>query len=153
MKLRLAEQILSDLMDRHLDDSWTYRFGQAVRFYGYCTYDTKTITISEPLTVLNSESDFINTVLHEIAHALAGKGTHHGYKWQAIAKNIGCDARRCYGAHVIRPKGKWLAYCVKCAMRREYARKREAMVCGACCRKHNFGKYDIKYKLSWRQVK
>lgn len=48
----------------------------------------------------NKLEDIKDTVLHEIAHALAhvkyGKGQHHNRNWKAIAKQIGCSANvRC----------------------------------------------------------
>lgn len=152
MKLIDAEKMLSDLMDQHLDDSWTYRFGNAVRLFGVCSYSTKTITISRPLVELNDENQVRDTILHEIAHALAGKGTHHGYKWRAIAIQIGCNGRRCYGSNVVKPKGKYLAQCNKCGLSQEYTKKMKRLACGRCCRILHNGKWNEEFLLNWVSI-
>ena len=36
-----------------------------------------------------------NTLLHEIAHALAGHEHNHDEVWKATARSIGCDGCRC----------------------------------------------------------
>lgn len=38
---------------------------------------------------------FNETLLHEIAHALAGPEAKHGQAWKAVARSIGCTAQRC----------------------------------------------------------
>merc|ERR1711964_110891 len=36
-----------------------------------------------------------NTLLHEIAHAIAGQEHHHDKVWKKIALSIGCNGERC----------------------------------------------------------
>ena len=44
----------------------------------------------------NSVEEFKNTVLHEVAHILAGAGQGHNSKWRRIAIEIGCTGERCH---------------------------------------------------------
>jgi predicted SprT family Zn-dependent metalloprotease len=37
-----------------------------------------------------------DTVLHEVAHAIAGNRAGHGPEWKEVAKRIGCSATRCH---------------------------------------------------------
>jgi predicted SprT family Zn-dependent metalloprotease len=55
----------------------------------------KLITVSGPLAEINSEDIVLDTILHEIAHALAGHEAKHGRMWQVMARSIGAKAERC----------------------------------------------------------
>ena len=43
----------------------------------------------------STEENVKNTLLHEIAHALAGHEHNHDEVWKATARSIGCDGCRC----------------------------------------------------------
>jgi predicted SprT family Zn-dependent metalloprotease len=62
---------------------------------------------------LNSADEVRDTVLHELAHALAGKAAGHGPHWKAICLKIGARPLRC-GANVVMPAGRWKAICPGC---------------------------------------
>ena len=53
-----------------------------------------------------------DTILHEIAHFIAGIGAKHGPKWKAAARQVGADPIRC--GHAVMPKAKWLVVCRGC---------------------------------------
>ena len=59
---------------------WTFRWDRAVRRFGICNYSKKRITVSRTLAALNDFAKSEDTVLHEIAHALVGRGVGHGPK-------------------------------------------------------------------------
>ncbi len=61
------------------------------RVAGLCNFIKKTIFIAEDYILVASTSQLVNTLLHEIAHALCGPGHGHGSYWKEIAKMIGCD--------------------------------------------------------------
>ena len=42
----------------------------------------------------DNEEKIINTVLHEIAHGIAGATHHHDRVWVQAAQRIGCDGQR-----------------------------------------------------------
>jgi len=109
-------------MNKHGLQHWVFQFDRAKRRAGYCRYSRQTISLSEHFVLRNEKEEINDTVLHEIAHALAGKGNGHNGKWKAICKQVGATPRRCYGSHVDMPKGEWRADCPSCG--KEYTRHR-----------------------------
>ena len=57
---------------------------------GVCHFAAKTILIDPSL--LRHRNQFLDTVKHEIAHALAGR-TGHGTEWLKIAEKVGCTKK------------------------------------------------------------
>jgi predicted SprT family Zn-dependent metalloprotease len=89
------------LKDQHKEqlESWTLTWtSKAVRIAGVCKYNSKTICLSSVFVAHpdNSFDDLKDTLLHEVAHALAGKQAKHGPQWRAVARSIGCSATRCH---------------------------------------------------------
>lgn len=94
-----AKSLALELMDKHglIENGWFFQFNNRRRAAGICSYRRKSIELSLPLTLLSNVEDVTDTILHEIAHALAGHTAGHGYEWQRIAKSIGCNGKRCFG--------------------------------------------------------
>lgn len=91
-KLRkLAKESLKNLETIGLT-GWKFKWSRTKRGLGYCDFDTKEIRISQPLAKVNCTIRMIDTLRHEIAHALAGPDAEHGKLWQKIAKHVGCAA-------------------------------------------------------------
>lgn len=86
MNLATFETIARKTINDHNLSDWNFKYDRAVRRYGCCNYRTKTISMSSKLVGLNEESKNMNTLLHEIAHALAGKKAGHGYDWKKVAR-------------------------------------------------------------------
>lgn len=137
---------------------YRFEFNNKKRAFGTCYYNQKKIALSLPLCTENLDkidSRIYNTILHEIAHALSvhvygirlGKG--HGSYWQSIARQIGCDAKRCFDSETVNmPKGKYSLICDSCGY--ESPKHRKVTVkyaCGHCCREHNGGKFSSKFIL------
>ena len=93
-----------ELMNQHGLGHWAFQFDHAKKRYGCCWLGKKIISLSAPLVVLNTLEQTKDTILHEIAHALAPIGAHHGPTWVRIAKSIGCNGQPCYSAEVNTPK-------------------------------------------------
>lgn len=120
------EIIAKTLMDRHGLHEWRFEWDRAVRRAGCCKYRYKKITLSWHFVThnLHNVCEIIDTVLHEIAHALAGPGKGHGPEWRAACDRTGAKPERCYDATVVvMPKGKWRAICGGCG--REFRRHRQ----------------------------
>ena len=83
------------------------------------------------------------TILHEIAHALAPRGAGHGPVWRALAQSIGCNGSRCYGSEVAQPKPKFRGTCPGCN-RVIYRHRRTAIACGKCA-----PTYNAKFAFIW----
>jgi predicted SprT family Zn-dependent metalloprotease len=50
-------------------------------------------------------------ILHEIAHALAGKSAGHGPNWKNTAKLIGYRAEKFTGKEIAEQTAKWVGEC------------------------------------------
>jgi predicted SprT family Zn-dependent metalloprotease len=74
---------------RHgLSRRWKFALGNSLHDYGSCDFNTKTIEVSRVFLRHASRNEARDTILHEIAHAVAG--THlHDARWKSIAKRIG----------------------------------------------------------------
>jgi predicted SprT family Zn-dependent metalloprotease len=144
MDLAIAERMARFLMRKHgLFPEWKFGFDRAVLRFGSCQWRRKKITLSASLTELNDVDQVRDTILHEIAHALAPPRAGHGKKWKQIAKAIGCNAMRCYGDEVVAPKAKFVGRCPKCSLKVERNR-RNRLSCAKCDRRFN-----PKFLLVW----
>lgn len=94
MELRKAETMTLDLLKFHGLDDWHFVWMRARGTLGRCNYWRKTIYLSGPVTFTNTEVQVLNTILHEIAHALTGPNHGHDFVWKAKAIEIGCDGQR-----------------------------------------------------------
>ena len=81
------------LMDAHGLEQWTLRFGAARRRLGACFVQPKIIEIARWHAAHGESRDVTNTILHEIAHALAGAKAGHGPAWKTVARRIGATPR------------------------------------------------------------
>ena len=136
MNLISARHLAIDLMRRHGLAEWSFAFDHARRRFGSCRYASKTITLSRPLTFLNSEEQVRDTLLHEIAHALA-PGDGHGRRWKAACVRIGAKPVRCYTDRTVvsppRQPAPYLLGCRRCdwwVERRRVTRRK--LVCREC---------------------
>jgi predicted SprT family Zn-dependent metalloprotease len=112
---------------------WRFEFDQAIRRFGCCHWSRKLITLSAPIVRLNEVSEVRATILHEIAHALAGKKAGHGPEWKTIAVRIGDDGERCYeSASVKAPPPPFIGECPNRCGKRVFATWRPSHFCQAC---------------------
>ena len=144
MKLFHAQVLAEEQLYLHGLHDWNFIFDTAKKRFGCCNYRTKTISLSKDLTVLNSEKNVQNTILHEIAHALAGHQAGHGKKWKEIMQKMGADFSRCYGEEIITPKLKYTAQCPNCKTTIQRKIKR-AIACKSCCKKYNNNIFSSKF--------
>lgn len=107
-------QLLDHKLREHhlLSKGWTGKLDHAKRRFGLCSPSNKTISISRHLAALNTDAEVLDTILHEIAHALAFEKYHtncgHDSRWQAIAQQIGARPQRCYDSQqVTQTPGNW----------------------------------------------
>lgn len=148
MELSQANALADALMETHgvKEKGWKFQFDRASRRFGCCNYRRSVISLSRALTQLNDEAEVRNTILHEIAHAIVGRGVGHGPVWKAKHIEIGGDGQRCYKWNVHVPEKRYTATCLTCNQVCQYAVNRGA-ACGRCCRKYSNGRFDPKYKF------
>jgi predicted SprT family Zn-dependent metalloprotease len=138
MNLYEAAHLARQLMCEHGLDAigWTFSFDHARRRFGRCDYTNKRITLSRPLTFLNCIEEVRDTILHEIAHALA-PGAGHGARWRAMCRRVGARAVRCYDDQTVvappRRAARWEIGCPGCDWWvPRHRRARRKYVCATC---------------------
>jgi len=107
MNIQTAEKLAKDLIAKHLTGIstniqtgypgmlfWHFQWDNCKRRYGVCR-GKGTISLSMPLTKTRSEEEVRDTILHEIAHALAGHSHGHDNQWKSICRKIGARPERC----------------------------------------------------------
>lgn len=107
MELRKAQEKAEKLMSEHLSPEWTFKWNNRKTALGLCSYRTKTIQLSRPFTTLGSEEDVTDTILHEIAHAIAGSAAKHGPEWKKVAVRLGAIPKATKAVKE-RPPYSWL---------------------------------------------
>ncbi len=74
---------------------WSFRYNKRVRALGLCRHFRRRIELSIHLVQRNSGEEVRDTLLHEIAHALVGRGHGHDAIWRAKCTQVGCKPERC----------------------------------------------------------
>ena len=92
-RLNGVAEMARRLMDEHGLTGWTLAFVEAKRRLGDCHFGHRVIRISRTHALEGSDESIRNTVLHEIAHAVAGRAAGHGPLWKATARRIGATPR------------------------------------------------------------
>lgn len=149
MNLTAAQSLAASLLHKHGLQDWTFAFNRRKRAFGLCDYSTRTIYLSVVLTELNGEAEVQDTLLHEIAHALAGPKAGHGPVWQEVARAVGAKAKRCYSAEEVRqPPSRYLLVCSSCqASTPRHRRPTKVYACRSCCDRYNKGRFSKRYRL------
>jgi len=124
MTMDTARDLAIELMDKHglTERGWTFHFDHSQRRFGLCKFRNKEICLSWKLTIMNSDEEVNETILHEIAHALCPPRAGHGRLWKEMAVRVGASPTRCYGSSVTAPKLRFQATCPLCG--REFTKSR-----------------------------
>lgn len=130
-------------MEHHGLRGWTFDFDNAKRRFGACRFSQSRITLSASLTQMNDEAEVEETILHEIAHPLAGQASH-GPHWQRVAASIGASTERCYSLERVNtPPKPLIGKCPECGYTTRGFRRRNVS-CDQCS-----STYDLLYRLQW----
>lgn len=93
------------------------------RALGRCCYTTKTIELQGRYVKDNTVAQVTDTILHEIAHALAGHSAGHGSEWKMWAVRVGAKPESTADSATINCKRKYqLAFVKSVNGFREYER-------------------------------
>lgn len=118
------------LVQQHGLDGWSFQFDSAQKRAGACDFNTKVISLSRLYCIKASDAAVRDTILHEIAHALAGPKHNHDATWKRIARSIGCTADRCHTVDFA--PAKYIASCSRCAWHQKKNRRLRGAVCRRC---------------------
>ena len=129
--LKRAAALAEKLMAEHDLEGWSFQFDDASARAGVCIFDTQVIGLSLLYCLNSSDLELKETILHEIAHALAGPRHQHDRVWKEIARSIGCSGERVCGAPAFAPP-RYIVSCPACgwALRRNV--RRRGQVCAKC---------------------
>lgn len=113
MEIKKAQKMATDLMRYHGLHSWTMKFDNPLRRLGMCNHTKRVISLGIHATTVNTEAQVLNTILHEIAHALVGGSHNHDMVWRLTCIEIGGDGERCSTIAVKAP-AKYKISCQNC---------------------------------------
>jgi predicted SprT family Zn-dependent metalloprotease len=128
MDLEQLHAVARRELTRHGLHDWRFGLAKTKRRLGACKYPTKQIEISEYYARHSPAETVLDTLLHEIAHAIAGPGAGHGPAWKAIARRLGATPRSCESSNtaVVEP-GDWQATCPSCEQTVHYYRRPKSL--------------------------
>lgn len=78
---------------------WRFEWRYYTTIFGQCDYREKIIILSEPLVIRNERDEVLDTIRHEIAHALSyihSGHAGHGDLWKQWCIITGAKPIRCY---------------------------------------------------------
>ena len=155
--LKTARELLCSLgakrIATELRVEWNSRLKTAA---GRADYRQKLVSLNPRLVEHPAEID--RTLRHELAHILAQfrdksrrRISPHGPQWQQACRDLGiADEKRChtlpFPAKSYAPR--FIYRCPNC--RRDFPRVRKikrTVACLACCRAHNGGEFDVRFRL------
>ena len=129
MILEDAETLALLHMEEHgIADKFSFEFENTKTALGRCHYYSKKITLSKWYVELNKEKEIEDTILHEIAHALAwihDKFKGHGKTWKAWARKVGATPKARSKTNLTEPK-KHYKYNDKCGCGKTFKRHRKS---------------------------
>src|SRR6266481_4493398 len=142
----------ADRIANELHVEWNPRLKTAA---GRADYREKLISLNPRLVEHPTEID--RTLRHELAHILAQfragrrRISPHGAEWRQACRDLGiADEKRCHTLPfpATRYAPRFIYRCPNC--RRNFPRLRKikrTVACLACCRVHNRGEFDVRFRL------
>lgn len=139
--LELIQKLAIRLINKHLPNSgWKFQWDNAKRRLGYCRFGPKIISLSRTLVLETTLEQIEDTILHEIAHVMAGYRAGHGWQWKRVARSIGCSAERCHNV-TTKTGAKYEASCKCETPHYKFRRPKHGLTgyrCSACKTKLTF---------------
>jgi predicted SprT family Zn-dependent metalloprotease len=153
---RQARELLrglgADKLAREIRVEWNPRLKTCA---GRADYREKLISLNPLLQKHGDEVD--RTLRHELAHLLAQfrvgrrRIAPHGIEWRRACRDLGiADEARCHNLPFATRvyASRYVYRCPNCKEKFPRVRRiRRAIACLACCRKHNGGDFDPRFRL------
>jgi predicted SprT family Zn-dependent metalloprotease len=145
--LQIREYAL-ELMSIHNLDDWKFRFNKRKRSLGVCRFSVKRIELSLEFALEGQTKDIIDTVKHEVAHAITGPGHAHDDEWKANAIKLGCPPTACADGVSMPESGRGAKYIAVCVCGTpHYLYRRPKRMEGWYCKSVGKG-----FPLVWKQA-
>jgi SprT protein len=135
------------LLPAHGLHGWSFRFNRSRVNLGLCRYGLRLIELSVYFVERNPPEMVKDTLLHEIAHGLAGREAGHGPAWKAACLRVGARPER-LSFEADMPEGRWQARCGCCGLLHHKHRRPKWMAGWHCCRCG-----PERGRLTWRKDK
>ena len=124
-----------------LKTGWQFAFDLAPVRGGLCRYREKQITLSVTFCLKAPKEEIVDTILHEIAHAIVGSKHGHNAAWKTVARRIGCTAERCHNVQHTPPRWHGQCGCGQQWERQRLSHRIRTSRCGKC-----------KGNIEWKRV-
>ncbi len=128
----------------HLDDSWSFGFDNAKRRAGQCDYTHRRITVSRYLAARFDDDENHQTLLHEVAHALAGPAAGHGREWKRLAQGLGYVGGVTHRGETAVELAPWVGHCPAGHLAYRHRRPTRPASCRTCA-----PTYDERHLFRW----
>lgn len=148
-ELHFVRSSADALIASHLDASWSFAFDNAKRRAGMCDYSRKRISVSRYLAARYDDETNTQTLLHEIAHALAGPAAGHGPAWKKVARRLGYVGGATHNGETAEELAPWVGVCPAGHIAYRHRRPSRATSCVRCA-----ARFDSRYLFVWtrRQI-
>lgn len=153
--LDYARQALTELGLNVAGYGWQFGTNNSKSNLGQCNYNRRTVEISRHFLGAVPVTDMWNTVLHEIAHAIAGPNAGHGHLWKRVHTALGGTAEATASLNAearekVQARAKWQGVC-PANPEHTFARHRlTASVRTSACPRHG-REYNPAYRIEWTQ--
>lgn len=149
MTLNEIEMLGVRLIQEHeaksgLKTGWQFAFDLAPVRGGICRYAAKQITLSVTFCLKAPKEDIVDTILHEIAHAIVGPNHGHDDTWKTAARRIGCTAKRCHQVDHTPPLWRGKCECGRKWKRQRLSRRARTGQCAKCNSKIEWKREGLK---------
>jgi hypothetical protein len=132
------------LITRYLDASWSFAFDNAKRRAGLCDYRAKRISVSRYLAARYDDETNRQTLLHEVAHALAGPTAAHGPSWKRTARALGYVGGTTHQGETATELAPWVGVCPAGHVAYRHRKPMRATSCVKCA-----PRFDERYLFDW----
>ncbi len=134
------------LIAMHLDESWSFGFDNAKRRAGLCDFTKKRISVSRYLAARYDDDTNHQTLLHEVAHALAGPTAGHGPAWKSVATDLGYVGGTTHHGETAVELAPWVGICPAGHIAYRHRRPTRPTSCVKCA-----SRYDARFAFRWQR--
>jgi predicted SprT family Zn-dependent metalloprotease len=152
MNVERARRLAERLLKKHGLIGWTVGFDRAIRRAGACFFRNRAISLSREFVERNDAAIVIDTIRHEVAHALAWKhdrSTGHDAAWRSWCEVTGAEPTRCFDEEkIVLPPARYRCTVLKTEV--EWRRGRRTGTVSIELKKGEvFSRYRLSPHLRW----
>lgn len=153
MTLKEVQELATAKMKEHNLNDWSFTFDNSKTRLGLCNHTHKKIQLSRYYSLYATYEQVLDTILHEIAHALTGHMHGHDNVWKKKCIEIGAKPERLASIKFF-VKHKYSLSCEKCnkVIYRHRVSRKQSSACFHCCKKYNNGEFTAKYLLTIKEL-